>query len=108
MDALTQRIAAFEIARETPRERVDRGDLRAEAHVQDLRDERRAATHEFARLAGKLVNRAAQGLRRLWRIQHLDRRSMAAKRIERQIDAVQAPIVLSAVLQVIDDLQRRA
>ena len=36
MDALAQRVAALEIARETPRERVDRRDLRPEPDVPDL------------------------------------------------------------------------
>ena len=65
MNALAQWVAAFEIARETPRERVDRGDFRTEPHVPDLRDKRRAARRKFARAAGKLPERAAQARRGL-------------------------------------------
>ena len=64
--------------------------------------------HEFARTAGKLSERAAQGWRRLRRIQHLHGGSVRGERIERQIDAIEPLIVLSAILQMIDDLQRRA
>ena len=108
MHALAQRIAAFEIARETSRERMDRGDLRAKPHVLDLRNERRSARHEFARAGGEFGNRTAQRRRRLRRIQHFHRRAVRAKRVEGQINAIEALIVLSAILKVIDDLQRRA
>src|ERR1700744_5869546 len=108
MNTLAQRVAAFEIARETPRKRLDRGDLRAEAHIPDLRDKRRAARHELARATSKLGERATQRWRRLRRIQHLHRGSMRGKRIERHIDAVETPIILRTVLQVIDKLERRA
>jgi hypothetical protein len=108
MDALAQRIAAFEIAREAARERLDGGDLRGEPDVLDLRDKRRAARHELARAAGELCDCAAQGRGRGRRGQHVDGGAMRRKRVERQIDAVQAPVILCAILEVVDDLQRGA
>ena len=71
--------------------------------------ERPAIAQEgFAGAARELLDASEQRRRGPRGAKRLDRRAGCGKRIERNIDAVEIAIVLAAILQVIDDLQRRA
>ena len=92
MHALAQRIAAFEIAREALAQA--RGSRRSPAPSRTSsiwRDERRAVAPRV-RSCGAASSASAPRKRgrRLRRVQHLHRRAMRGKRIERQVDAIEA------------------
>ena len=105
---LAQRIARHQDVRRAAGERVDDRDLEAEPEIVDLagRTARRRAAAPSVRSAsraGSASSPARPSARRAPR-----RWCRPAPAVERDIDAVESRIVLPAVLQVVDDLQRRA
>ena len=108
MDGLAQRIAAFEAAGEAPRESLDRGDLEGEADVGDLRGRASRRARSVRRRDGRARQgrRAAPGTRAPRRASRPRRR--ARRERPRAGRRGRAAIVLAAILQVVDHLQRRA
>ena len=105
---LAQRIAAFEIARETARQRLDGGDLDSQPHVFDLGDQRLATIDQLAvrRAISAMAPRRAGAARGAPSIS--TEAPMRGEDVQRQVDAIEAAVVLGAILKVVDDLQRRA
>ena len=108
MNAFAQRIAALQKPRQAPRQAVDGADLRRQARVGNLSNQRSPLVNESGRVFGKLDDRVAQLRRRAGRRKHLDRRAMSAKNLQRQVDTVELSIVVGAILQMVDHLQRGA
>ena len=108
VDALVQRIARLQHGQDLRRVGLDHADLQGEARVVHLRRERQALVQQPLGAHGQ----AAQGRGHLRRgaigADHLDGHAGGLHRVLRDVDAVEVAIVFAAVLDVIDDLQRRA
>ena len=79
-----------------------------EPPVVDLRRQAAALFQHDAGAVGKPMQAGQQLRRRARRFQRLDAGACGLERIERDIDPVERPVILHAILQVIDDLQHRA
>src|SRR6476659_2111199 len=108
MNALAQRIAARQHADQAFRECLNDGDLQSKPRVLDANRKRPAVAQQATGTVRKLVDAFKQTRGRTWCAQISHRRAALGKAIERYIDAIERAVILAAILQVIDDLQRRA
>ena len=108
MHAIMQRIARHKNARQPMRQRVDDRDFEAEAPIVDQDWKVVAFAQQSLGVPGKPVQTNQQRRRRLRRVERFDIRARGSERILRNIDPVEIAVILLAVLQVIDDLQRGA
>ena len=106
--ALAQRIARLQDARQPVRQRVDDGNLERKPRVVDRRGKAVALAKQALGARGELVQAIEQSGRSALGAELLDARAACGERVLRNIDAVEIAIVLLAVLQMIDDLQRGA
>ena len=94
-------------ADDAARQRLDGGNLQRQPRVVDLRGESASPSAAApVRAASSCRQRSSAGEAAARRAPR--RRAGRRERIERNIDAVEIAVVLAAILQVIDDLQRRA
>ena len=90
------------------RERLDDRDLQREPRVFDAGRKGSAVAQQVAGTVRKLVDAVKQagGRALLAQVRRQSRRGREG--IERNVDAIEIAVILAAILQVIDDLQRRA
>src|SRR5208283_3243637 len=93
---------------ETLRQRLDDGDFERKPPVCDKAWQRVALLQKGCGAPGQPGYAAAQFRRRLGRTERLDAKAARGEGIKRDIDAVEVTVVGCAILQVVDDLQRRA
>ena len=109
MHPLAQRIAQPQHRGETLRIGLDDGNLQSEPHVRDRGRERAAVGQKrIAGTARELLDASQQCRRRAFGAERIDGRAGFGECVERNVDAIEVAIILPAILQVIDDLQRRA
>ena len=97
------------LARETAREAWIARDLERRAGCSAICGMSAAPrSRQLTSAAAELGERAAQGGRSARGAEHLDRSAVRGENVLRQIDAVEAAIILGAILKVVDHLQRRA
>src|SRR5271166_4666943 len=104
MDSFAERIAPLQEARQPEGEPVNGRNLEREARIYNLRDQGPAFPPEVFRAAGELGDCGEELGRASLRAKHLDRGAVRGKRRLRQIDAIELPVVVGAVLQMIDHL----
>src|SRR5215813_14526254 len=108
MDALAQRIALGQQSHQALRKGLDDRDLQSEPRVLDAGGKRFAVAQQRAGARRKLVDASEQARGRLACAQLFHARAGFGKSVEGNVDAVELTVILSTILQVIDDLQRRA
>ena len=105
---LTQGISSEQKMHELPRETNDDSRLGGESQAGHLVWQLCGIGEKFPGLGGKRLEARPQLRRGLAPCQRLDADAVSGKLIERDVDAVERPIVVGAVLQMVDDLQCRA
>jgi len=108
MDLVAERIGDGEPRDEMFGEGLDGANLHGEPRIVDQVREAARLGEETRRLLVQFADRREQRRRRFLLSQHLHRSAMRRERVLGQIDPVEVAVVLAAVLQVIDDLQRGA
>ena len=108
MDLLGKRVAREQPLREHHGEAVDRRDLEAQAQVVDQVGQYRALVEEEHGPLGEFTDDRAQGRGGLVGGERVHGDAVALQHVPRQVDPVVAAIILRAILQVVDDLERGA
>src|SRR5215813_12688424 len=100
MHPLAQGIANFQEAHNLFRESLDHRDLEPKTEIPDQRSQRLSFAEQILRPRRERVETFQQWGRRSFQCKRLDGRTGRLKRIERQIDTIEALVVLAAILQV--------
>ena len=108
MGLVAERVLLCEHTRQPHRERVNDGNLGPQPPVGDGADQPIALTEQFRCANREFGDAGAQARRRRLRSQRFDGGPVAGQDIQRQVDPVEIAIIRAAVLEVVDDLQRRA
>jgi len=104
MNFLAQRIAPAQDACQPMRQSIDHGDFQTEPPVVDRGSKTIALAQKLFGARRKPAKAFAQRRRRALGAQRLDADAARGQGVLRNIDAVEFAIVVTAVLQMIDDL----
>ena len=107
MHLVRQRIALFQHGEQPVRERTDDADLAGQPGVCDFIRQRRLRVEIILCAARKLVQTRQELRGRRRGRKRFGQRAIRRQAILRDVDAIEVAIVLSAIRQVIDDLQHR-
>src|SRR5580704_6547855 len=88
MDGLAERIAPLEVMDEMTGKILDRGDLKCESNICNLRDESGSVLDQFLGAMGKLGDRSQEGGWRSPEVQHLVCSPMCGKQVLGQVDTI--------------------
>jgi hypothetical protein len=108
VDALAQRITLGQQSHQTLRESLNDRDLQSEPRVLDAGGKRFAVAQQRAGARRQLVDASEQARGRVTSAEFVHARAGFGEGVKGNVDAVELTVILSAILQVIDDLQRRA
>ncbi len=108
VNALGQRVAPLEAMHEAFGQRLDDTDLQRQPSIGDAIGERPRLIEQRAGASGQARDHRAKRRRGLSIGERFHRQAVCAERIERHIDPVELAIVLGAILEMVDDLQRCA
>jgi hypothetical protein len=104
MNVLAQGIAFHQYCYQSECEPFYDRDFQAEAKIVDLRGEHFGVVQQRERALRKAPKAMSQSRTGLVRRERLNGQSIAIKRIQWNIDAVEPPEICAAILQMVDDL----
>ena len=104
MDALAQRIALGQQSHQPLRESLNDRDLQSEPRILDAGGKRLAVAQQRAGARRQLVDALEQARGRTTSAEFVHARAGLGEGVKGNVDAVELTVILSAILQVIDDL----